>query len=133
VCKNGNRALFFEPLLANSMFVYIYAARLIYDYIVAGQEASQCNALFVKSVHEMEDVISYYYRGGSTFDTPFWQTSKERASARLGRRQELWDYFAKLRDMKRRGTPYHAPAYAFSPHTWTLVDAAMGYGSFDTA
>jgi hypothetical protein len=25
VCKNGNKALFFEPLLANSMFLYIFA------------------------------------------------------------------------------------------------------------
>jgi hypothetical protein len=133
VCKNGNRALFFEPLLANSMFVYIYAARLIYDYIVAGQEASQCNALFAKSVHEMEDVVSYYYRGGSTHQSEFWKQSQERATARLGRRQEFWDYFAKLRDLARRGTPYHAPAYAFSPHTWQLVDEQMGYHSFDAA
>ncbi len=133
VCKNGNRALFFEPLLANSMFVYIYAARLIYDYVVGGQEASKCNALFVKAVHEMEDVISYYYRGGSNFRTEFWQTSAARASARLDERPEFAEYLAKLRDFKKQGVPHRGPPYAFSPHTWQIVDSQLGYRSFETA
>jgi hypothetical protein len=33
--------------------------------------------------------------------------------------------------MKRRGIIHGAPAYAFSPHTWQLVDEQMGYHSFD--
>ena len=83
VCKNGNRALFFEPLLANSMFLYVYAARLIYDYVQGGQNAAHCNGLFVKAVQEMEDVISYYYKGGSNFDTEIWRAAagaRERAA-----------------------------------------------------
>ena len=130
VCKNGNRALFFEPLLANSMFLYIFAARLIYDYI-AGQTAAHCNGLFVKAVQEMEDVISYYYRGGSTFDTEVWRAAVDRASARLARRTQLFEYLAKLRDLKRRGIMHAAPGYAFSPQTWQIVDEQMGYHSFD--
>jgi Tryptophan halogenase len=129
LCKNGNKALFFEPLLANSMFLYIYAARLIYDHVVGGQEASHCNTRFVKAVQEVEDVISYYYQGGSTLDTEFWRASAARASARLGKRTELSNYFAKLRELKQRGVMLGAPPYAFSPNTWQLVDQQMGYGS----
>jgi hypothetical protein len=131
VCKNGNRALFFEPLLANSMFIYIYVGRLIYDYIAAAQPAAQCNALFTKAVQEMEDVISYYYQGGSNVESDVWRAVAEKARARLERRTAFSDYFAKLRDMKRRGIIHGAPAYAFSPHTWQLVDEQMGYHSFD--
>ena len=131
VCKNGNKALFFEPLIANSMFLYIYVARLIYDHIVSGQEPGRCNGLFVKAVQEMEDVISYYYRGGSTFQSEFWRASAQRASARLERRTQLGDYFRELRALKRRGIMHSGPSYAFSPHTWQIVDAALGYGSFD--
>jgi hypothetical protein len=133
VCKNGNKALFFEPLIANSMFLYIYAARLIYDHIAGSQEASRCNELFVKSVQEMEDVISYYYRGGSNFETEFWKTSAERAARRLARRPQFTEYLQKLKGLKTRGIMHAAPSYAFSPQTWQVVDAALGYHSFDEA
>ena len=133
VCKNGNRALFFEPLLANSMFLYVYAARLIYDHVVGGQEAARCNGLFIKAVQEMEDVISYYYQGGSNFQSEFWRVAPEKASARLQRRTQLSDYLGKLRDLKARGIMHSGPSYAFSPHTWRVVDAQMGYGSFEIA
>jgi hypothetical protein len=132
VAKNGNKALFFEPLLANSMFLYIYAARLIYDQLVSGQDQSLCNGLFVKAVREMEDVISYYYQGGSTFDSPFWRASADFARVRLGRRTEFLEYMKRLADLRKKGTMYSGPPYAFSPHTWSLVDAEMGYRSFDS-
>jgi hypothetical protein len=140
VCKNGNRALFFEPLLANSMFLYVYAARLIYDYITGAPDgasqdpdgrASRCNRLFVKAVQEMEDVISYYYKGGSTFDTEVWRTAADRARARLERRTQFHEYLEKLRALKSHGLMHAAPGYAFSPHTWQIVDEQLGYRSFE--
>jgi len=131
VCKNGNKALFFEPLIANSMVLYVYAARLIYDHVAGRQDPAKCNELFVKSVQEMEDVISYYYRGGSTFQTEFWKASAERATARLGRRPQLDEYLQKLKQLKRQGVVHVAPAYAFSPQTWQVVDDALGYRTFD--
>ena len=131
VAKNGNKALFFEPLLANSMFLYIYAARLIYDHVIGGQDQSLCNRLFTKAAREVEDVISYYYKGGSTFESQFWQASAARARARLDRRSEFSEYTAKLAGLKAKGTMYSGPPYAFSPHTWQLVDAELGYRSFD--
>lgn len=131
VCKNGNRALFFEPLLANSMFLYIYAARLVYDYVAGGQDAARCNGLFTKAAQEVEDVISYYYKGGSTFDTDFWRASAERSQARLAQRPAFAEYFDKLRGLKSRGIMHSAPPYAFSPNTWQIVDTHLGYHSFD--
>lgn len=132
VAKNGNKALFFEPLLANSMFLYIYAARIIYDQFVTGQDVNRCNGLFSKAVREMEDVISYYYRGGSTFDSEFWRAAATSATARLERRTEFRDYFTKLATLRKKGTMYGGPPYAFSPHTWRIVDAQMGYRSFES-
>jgi hypothetical protein len=131
VCKNGNRAVFFEPLLANSMFLYIYAARLIYDCVAGGQTPAHSNGLFVKAAQEMEDIISYYYQGGSTFDTEVWRVAAEGARARLQRRTQFGEYLAKLRGLKSRGIMHAAPAYGFSPQTWQIVDEQMGYRSFD--
>jgi hypothetical protein len=133
ICKNGNKALFFEPLLANSMFQYVYASRLIYDHIVGGQDAGRCNGKFVKAVHEMEDVISYYYKGGSNFQSEFWKAAADAASTRLERRTEFGDYMRSLRDLKKKAILHSGAAYAFSPHTWQVVDSHMGYGYLDSA
>jgi hypothetical protein len=133
ICKNGNKALFFEPLLANSMFQYVYALRLIYDHIVGGQDAGRCNGKFVKGVHEMEDVISYYYKGGSDFQSEFWKRAADGASTRLERRTEFSDYMRSLGDLKKKGILHSGASYAFSPHTWQVVDSHMGYGYLETA
>lgn len=133
VAKNGNKALFFEPLLANSMFLYIYAARLIYDHFIAGQDINRSNAMFTRSVHEMEDVISYYYKGGSVFDTEFWRAAADAGSSRLAKRGEFHEYAEKLKALKKKGVMFSGPSYAFSPHTWHLVDEQMGYRTFEPA
>src|SRR6187551_367144 len=127
VCKNGNRALFFEPLVANSIFLYLRANRLIFDYIVNGVSAEQTNSTFVKSVQEMEDVISYYYQGGSMHPTEFWKAATQAAQHRLGQRREFLEYLGRLRAMKAEGTLHRAPVYAWAPHTWQVVDAQLGY------
>ena len=114
------------------MFLYVYAARLIYDYVAGGQNASHCNGLFVKAVQEMEDVISYYYKGGSNFETEIWRAAAGRASARLERRTQFSEYLSKVRELKSHGLMQAAPGYAFSPHTWQIVDEQMGYHTFDS-
>jgi len=131
VCKNGNRALFFEPLLANSMFLYIFAARLIYDHVAGGQELARCNRVFGKAVQEVEDVISYYYQGGSRFDSEVWRAAAARARSRLERRSQFSEYLTKLGQLKSRGMMHAGPSYAFSPHTWQIVDEQLGYHSFE--
>jgi hypothetical protein len=131
ICKNGNKALFFEPLLANSMFLYIFALRLMYDHIVSGPDVDRCNARFVRAVKEMEDVISYYYQGGSNYQTDFWKASAEKSKVRLAKRTEFFECMRSLADFRKRGVPFNGPSYAFSPHTWQIVDAQMGYGYLD--
>jgi hypothetical protein len=79
----------------------------------------------------MEDVISYYYRGGSTFQSEFWRAAPEHAKARLAKRAVFSEYLRKLGELKAKGILHHGPSYAFSPHTWQIVDAELGYGSFE--
>ncbi len=125
--KNGNKALFFEPLIANSIFVYIYTARLFYDYITGVTGSENINRAFTKAVQEMEDVISYYYQGGSKFDTPFWQAAIPAAKKRLEGRPEFRTLMQTYRHLKDQGVLHHGPTYAFQPLTWEIVDDALGY------
>ncbi len=131
VCKNGNRALFFEPLIANSIFIYLNANRLIFDYIVNERDAGEINRDFVTSVRQMEDVISYYYQGGSTHESEFWKHAALSAQERLKKRREFLEYLGQLRELKSRGILHQAPPYTWAPHTWQIVDAELGYNYID--
>lgn len=128
ICKNGNKALFFEPLIANSIFIYIYTARLIWDYVNMETDAATTDAKFIKAVQEMEDAISYYYQGGSTHSSKFWDYATTHTQARLAKRQEFKDIMSTYRNLKDRGILQTAPVYALKPLTWEIVDEQMGYG-----
>lgn len=128
ICKNGNKALFFEPLVANSIYIYIYAARLFYDYILQVTDAEKTNTAFIKAVQEMENVISYYYQGGSTFESQFWDQASRHTKARLEKRPEFTQLMNTYRTLKRRGTLHAGPVYGFFPLNWEIVDSHMGYG-----
>lgn len=126
--KNGNKALFFEPLIANSIFIYIYTARLFYDYINGVANHIDINRAFIKAVQEMEDVITYYYQGGSLYDSEFWRYAVPAAKKRLETRGEFKQLMALFRNLKNQGILHHGPTYAFQPLTWEIVDEALGYG-----
>lgn len=127
ICKNGNKALFFEPMVANSMFMYIYTNQLFYDYVMNTTDAQTTNKMFIKAVQQMEDVISYYYQGGSIFQSDFWDLATTQTKARLDERQEFDAVMTTYRTLKDRGILYTGPEYGFSPLTWELVDEQMGY------
>jgi tryptophan 7-halogenase len=131
ICKNGNKALFFEPLVANSIFVYLNTNRLIYDYIKGTTDVDKTNAAFVKMVQEMEDIISYYYQGGSTFTSKFWDYATRHTKARMKDRQEFKDIMSTYRSLKERGQLYSAPSYGVKALTWEIIDEQMGYGYID--
>lgn len=131
IFKNGNKALFFEPLVANSIFIYLYTNRLIYDCMMDLVSEEETNAAFIKSVQEMEDVISYYYHQGSIFTSEFWDFAEHHTKARLENRQEFRDIMDTYRTLKNRGLMYTAPIYGLKPLTWEIVDEAMGCGYVD--
>lgn len=128
IAKNGNKALFFEPMIANSMFIYIFAARVMWDYMMEGADVEACNAKFAKAVREMEDVISYYYQGGSTFESEFWDIATRHTKARLQSRQEFKDQMDSYRQLKSRGILQRGNLYAYAPLTWEIIDEQLGYG-----
>ena len=51
---------------------------------------------------------------------------------RLARRPQFFEYLGKVKELKSHGLMHAAPGYAFSPHTWQIVDEQMGYHTFDS-
>lgn len=131
ICKNGNSALFFEPLIANSIHLYLHANRLIFDYIKKGTPAATTNEGFVRAVQEMEDLISYYYQGGSMRVGEFWRVATESSQKRLAGRKAFLEYMLQLREARSRGQLHTMRGYGWTPQTWQIVDAQLGYGYLD--
>lgn len=127
ICKNGNKALFFEPLVANSIFIYMNANRYIYDYMLGQTSALEANAKFTKNVQEMEDVISYYYQGGSLYESKFWDHATSQSKHRLDHRMEFKDIMDTYNRLKNQGLLHTAPIYGLKPLTWEIIDEQLGY------
>lgn len=127
ICKNGNKALFFEPLVANSIFIYMNANRYIYDYMLGQTSALEANAKFTKNVQEMEDVISYYYQGGSLYESKFWEHATNQSRHRLDNRMEFKDIMGTYNRLKNQGLLHTAPIYGLKPLTWEIIDEQLGY------
>jgi tryptophan 7-halogenase len=130
ICKNGNKALFFEPLVANSIYLYIFTARQFYDYINGAADEPSSNDVFVKTVQQMEDLISYYYQGGSLYDTEFWRFASHKTRQRLETRGPFHELMAQYRELRKRGLLQQGQIYALAPHNWRIIDEALGYKSF---
>ncbi len=130
VMKCGNKALFFEPLVANSMFLYILSLRMFFDHVMDNVPAHDLNYRYAMAVQEMEDVISYYYKGGSNFQSPFWDYAVEKCTERMANRHRFKELCRHYGQLKSEGRLHYGPTYAFSPLTWEIVDEQMGYNSF---
>lgn len=70
---NGNNAVFFEPMFANSLYLYNCINDLIYYHIKEEHNEYKLNEAFKYKVLEIHDLICYYYHGGSKFTTDFWK------------------------------------------------------------
>lgn len=130
ICKCGNKAMFFEPLVANSMFMYILGIRMFFDHIVENAPVVDLNRRYTEAIQEMEDVISYYYKGGCIFETPFWDYATKKCTERMAGRERFKQLCAHYGNLKKQGLMNYGPTYAFSPLTWEIVDEQMGYNSF---
>jgi hypothetical protein len=73
IVKNGNRAVFFEPMFANSLWMYDAANRILFDYIKGKCTKEEANQNFIKTSKNIEDFICFFYHKGSLYDTPFWK------------------------------------------------------------
>jgi hypothetical protein len=83
IIKNGNNAIFFEPVLANSLTNYYFINQLFLRYITKKISAETLQIEFNAFAQETEDLIHYIYHGGSTYDTLFWQIAKEVSKNKL--------------------------------------------------
>jgi tryptophan halogenase len=92
IMLNGNRALFYEPLEALSNYIYELIIRHFFDHVVNHnkfpheylQKVEITNREISQMADDFELFINFLYHGGSTFDSKFWNITKQNASEFLG-------------------------------------------------
>jgi len=76
ILYNGNQAVFFEPMFANSLMTYHNIDKEFYDYIAGFASQQTVNAESRKYCENIRDTLYFKYHGGSTYNTPFWDNAK---------------------------------------------------------
>jgi hypothetical protein len=95
IINNGNKAVFFEPMVANSIHLYDIINRYAIDYIICGIEAEDINKDFMIRCGVMLHTFHFHYHKGSNFDSVFWDNVKK-DSPKFLEESETWNNFVKL-------------------------------------
>jgi tryptophan halogenase len=83
IIKNGNRSVFFEPMFANSLWLYKHTDKLFVSYLSGFIPESLVNDVYKEMARDVEDLICFFYQGGSMYDTAFWNRAKLYACKKL--------------------------------------------------
>ena len=94
ILKSGNRAVFFEPMSANSLYMAVKNAQIHSEYIRGEITQDEANKLCILNYRAVEDLINLIYHGGSIYENEFWEWAKERATENLKQTDVLKRYVA---------------------------------------
>jgi tryptophan halogenase len=130
VLKNGNRAIFFEPLSANSIYMYIHIIGLFKRFIGRELPPRIMNEKFRQQARGLEDMLSYIYHGGSNFDTEFWHYVKSISGPRLKNSTIFPDIVKEYKALAAAGFYSSGSDWIFGSTLLRIVDKNMGYNYF---
>ena len=143
IIKNGNLAVFFEPMFGNSLYLYDAVNRLImqyiqqlegckYDSIAWERIQNNLNEQFVYRATAVEDMIAFHYQGGSNFDTPFWRYASDYGKNKTKVSKHLQRVLEPVRAVKVNNdwqTRY--TEWIFTSKSLILIDKNLGYNYFN--
>tara|TARA_R110000803_G_scaffold182533_1_gene244899 strand:+ start:1240 stop:2397 length:1158 start_codon:yes stop_codon:yes gene_type:complete len=130
VIKNGNRAIFYEPIEALSGVIYDDINRLFTDYLSNVKSEQQVNHEFNVMSQGYENFIAFIYHGGSIFNTKFWNETKYITNKHL-QDNDIWRYTKKYVKLDKQSFNYNYNIFPFIPYVWNLLDKNLGYNIFN--
>jgi hypothetical protein len=128
IIKNGNAAVFFEPMFANSLSLYDSINRITYDYIL--EKPKNYNEIFVNIAKKIEEMICYFYHGGSVHDTNFWRYAKDYSLDRLQTSENLKNTTIQLKKNSKLQYYTNDDNWVFSQRNLKIIDKNFGYNYF---
>lgn len=129
IIKNGNSAVFFEPMFANSLWLYDQANRRCFDYINDNNQDYN-NSLFVEKAKSAHDMISFYYHGGSIYDTEFWKYATKISCNSLSNSEIFKNVTQKMRMCASKQVCDSNILWVFQDHNLRIIDKNFGYNYF---
>jgi hypothetical protein len=132
VFKNGNAAVFFEPMFANSLWLYDIISGNIFGVIQGAISKEGAAGAIAYACSAVSTIIAYSYHGGSNYDTEFWKQIIKPTTYALQASNPFYDIVHRMRFMDSRN--YIEPlAFVFGATNLKLIDddEHFGYGYFD--
>jgi len=77
VIKNGNAVAFFEPMFANSLFMYDLVNHTFYEYIMGRDSEQGVNERISTRAKNVVSMIGFHYLGDYKYSTKFWERAKD--------------------------------------------------------
>lgn len=124
--KNGNRAVFFEPMSANSLYMAVKNCQILSDYMRGEINQDSANDLCILNYRAVEDLINLIYHGGSTYENKFWEFAKKRSSENLEQTDVLKRYVADQDDEMFKTITERFMGH----HVLRYVDREFGFNYF---
>ena len=132
VLKNGNRALFYEPLEAFMGYFYERVLGIFFDYIFVNKNINQTNNHIQGYADDIELAICFVYQGGSIYDTPFWDYAKKISYDRLNNDSRWQNQISEIQMIKRQNY-YQMRNHgvgALPVKSWVDFDENLKYNMF---
>ena len=119
VIKNGNRAIFYEPMEALSGVFYDHINRWFFDYIHDDMDQETLNILLDERAKQYENFIAWVYNQGSIHNTKFWKHANKITTDHLTN-NPIWE--ATKKHLNK--TPYKDDLYKtwpFGKISWDIL------------
>ena len=125
--KNGNRAVFFEPMSANSLYMAVKNTQIFSEYIRGEIDQDKANELCILNYRAVEDLINLIYHGGSQYDNEFWTSTVEACTQRIEATDVLKRYVENQGDEMYKVTTERFMGH----HVLRYVDREFGFHYFN--
>ena len=126
IFKNGNKAVFLEPISATSLYVYT----LVNDLMIAhinGRSANEINYIFREKAQWVVEMIGYFYHGGSTYQSDFWTFATELGKEHIQHSNIFKRVVEDYKVHHARGLPHHGISWIFATQAFKIFDKEFGY------
>jgi hypothetical protein len=126
VLKNGNRALFFEPISATSIYMYIRICEAFLKVLVGKYTELDLNQSIRNDLEDLETVIRWYYHNGSIHNTEFWKQAQARAVDQLKGDWKFYRLVNQYKTLVKEGRPFDDDGMVFNASNWHILDKLFG-------
>ena len=99
------------------------------DFIFGIKDEDGVNKYLIDSAQRIENVVCFFYHGGSTFDTEFWRKTKQKTSEHL-KNSKLWKETVEEINRYDRIEKLRAMVTPFSVQLWQNRAKDFGYDYF---